>query len=111
MTGTTAAASPVTGSAAIDAAITLSAPAEGATVGRSFLVRGSGVAFEGTLLWSLDGPGEPITGYTSAGSTQKQPFQFTVEVPAAGAYELAVYRESAADGSRTDVVERHITVK
>ncbi|WP_170323457.1 Gmad2 immunoglobulin-like domain-containing protein [Cryptosporangium phraense] len=111
VTAATTAASPMSGAAATDAAITLSAPANGATVGRSFVVRGSGVAFEGTLLWSLDGPGEPITGYASAGSTQKQPFQFTVEAREAGTYKLTVYRESAADGARTDVVEHTITVR
>ncbi|WP_035857757.1 Gmad2 immunoglobulin-like domain-containing protein [Cryptosporangium arvum] len=108
----TAAASPIA-SAALDAAITLTAPTQDAAVGRSFVVRGSGVAFEGTLLWKLsDGAGvEAVSGFASAGATEKQPFQFTVEAPQAGTYTLTVYRESADDGSPTDVVTRRLTVR
>jgi len=108
----TTAASPIS-KAALDEAITLTTPAEGATVDRSFLVRGSGVAFEGTLLWNLahSGGGEAVSGYATAGTTEKQPFQFTVEAPGSGEYTLTVYRESAADGARTDAVARTITVR
>ncbi|WP_344647549.1 Gmad2 immunoglobulin-like domain-containing protein [Cryptosporangium japonicum] len=107
-----ATASPIAG-AALDAPITLTAPTQDAAVGRSFVVRGSGVAFEGTLLWKLsDTAGaETVSGFASAGSTEKQPFQFTVEAPQAGSYTLTVYRESADDGSPTDVVTRRLTVQ
>ncbi|MFB9316776.1 Gmad2 immunoglobulin-like domain-containing protein [Cryptosporangium minutisporangium] len=112
-TVTTTAASPVSTPALDAGPITLSTPGEGATVDRSFLVRGSGVAFEGTVLWKLSdaGGGEAISGYATAGTTTKQPFQFTVEAPDAGEYTLTVYRESAVDGAQTDAVSRTITVR
>ncbi|SHN35658.1 Gmad2 immunoglobulin-like domain-containing protein [Cryptosporangium aurantiacum] len=112
-TVTTTAASPISTAALGAAPITLVAPAEGATVARSFVVRGSGVAFEGTVLWKLtdSGGGEAISGYASAGSTEKQPFQFTVEAPSGGEFTLTVYRESAADGAQTDAVSRKIRVE
>jgi Flp pilus assembly protein TadG len=92
--------------------IALTEPAQGATVGRSFTVRGSGSAFEGTLLWTLTGGGvSPISGSTTAGVTEAQPFQFTVNAPAEGSYTLTVYRESAADGARADAVSRTLTVR
>jgi hypothetical protein len=105
-------ASPIAGTA-LDAAITLTTPAQDATVDRSFLVRGSGVAFEGTLIWKLaDARGnEAVTGFATAGSIEKQPFQFTVEAPGAGAYTLTVYRESASDGSPADAVTRRLTIR
>lgn len=111
-TATTTQASPV-GSTALDAAITLTTPTQDATVDRSFLVRGSGVAFEGTLVWKLaDADGrEAVSGFATAGSIEKRPFQFTVEAPEAGAYTLAVYRESAADGSPADAVSRRLTIR
>lgn len=95
------------------AAITLTAPTEGATVDRSFTVRGAGEAFEGTVLWKLtaaDGA-EVSSGYAIAGVTSKERFQFTVDAPTAGAYTLTMYRESAKDGTQTDQVTRQITVR
>ncbi|MFG1927985.1 Gmad2 immunoglobulin-like domain-containing protein [Cryptosporangium sp. NPDC048952] len=110
--GTTTEASPIA-STALEAAITLTSPSQDATVGRSFVVRGSGVAFEGTLLWKLanSSGAEAVSGFASAGATEKQPFQFTVEAPDSGAYTLTVYRESADDGSPADVVSRRVTVR
>ena len=80
---------------------------------RSFVVRGSGVAFEGTLLWKLatSGGQEAVSGFATAGAVEKQPFQFRVEAPDAGTYTLTVYRESAADGAPADAVSRRLTVR
>jgi hypothetical protein len=96
--------------------ISLTVPAEGATVDRSFTVKGLGSAFEGTLLWTLAGGGaasgtQSVSGYTAAGVTAPKPFQFTVDAPTAGSYTLTVYRESASDGAKTDAVSRTITIR
>ena len=117
--GSTGGAAPTaapSASKSVAGTVSLIVPAEGATVDRSFTVTGRGSAFEGTLLWTLDGgdvdSGTPsVSGYTAAGVTTPKPFQFTIDAPAAGSYTLTVYRESASDGAKTDAVTRKITVR
>lgn len=91
-------------------------PSDGSTVARAFEVRGTAVAYEGTLIWGLyPGSGTTgtavVTGIASAGATAPAAFRFTVTAPRAGSYTLAVYQESAKDGVPTDAVTRRLTVR
>src|SRR4051812_5389952 len=62
---------PTTTSPTGSGTISLTEPVEGSTVDRGFTVKGSGSAFEGTVLWTLTAASgtQPTSGYATVGST------------------------------------------
>lgn len=92
--------------------ISVSRPANGDIVSRTFTVSGRAAAVEGTLVWELRRRGDVARrGIARGGSMTPAPYSFRVTAPAAGAYQLRVYQESAKDGGPANVVVRDVTVR
>jgi hypothetical protein len=105
-------ASPTAAASVAAGPIVVQSPTEGATVPRTFTVKGTARTVEGTVLWQLvaaDGDAAE-SGLAEGGADSAQPFQFTVTAPAAGTYTLRVFEESAKDGSAANTVERTLTI-
>jgi hypothetical protein len=92
--------------------ITILSPAEGSGVGRTFLVKGRSMSFEGALVWELvKGDDTAVArGTAQGGSDGPAPYQFTVKAPAAGSYTIRVFEESAKDGAAMNEVRRAVVV-
>lgn len=94
------------------APITVTSPADGATVKRSFTVTGTSRTPEGTVIWALERNGEVVANDVADGGSEKTaPFRFTVTAPAAGTYTLRVFQESAKDGKAASEIRRTLTVR
>lgn len=91
--------------------ITIDAPAEEGAVGRQFTVSGSSATFQGVVNWELRFAGHPIdSGTAHGGEYGPGYFQFGVNAPAAGSYEIAVFEERGAQGGYTQLTLRRVTI-
>ena len=94
-------------------AVWLLAPTEGATVGRSFEIRGEATVFEATVSWELRRGSEVVAeGFATAstGAPERGDWKATVTADAPGTYELRAFESSAKDGRPTHVDTKRITV-
>jgi hypothetical protein len=78
-------------------------PIDGATVGRTFTVRGRAAAFEANVQWELKlGDAVVKRGFTTAEECcTLSPYEFKVEDVQPGDYTLVVHDEDASDGEGT----------
>lgn len=83
------------------APVSITDPAEGATVGRTFTVHGQAATFEANVQWELLRHGKAVrSGHTTAAECcTLSPYSFTVHA-ARGSYTLVVHGEDASGMNR-----------
>lgn len=95
------------------APVSITDPAEGSTVGRTFTVRGQAATFEANVQWELLAHGKVVrSGHTTAAECcTLSPYSFTVHAPP-GSYTLVVHGEDAS-GQHRPVPEdtKQVTVR
>jgi hypothetical protein len=93
--------------------ILIESPAAGASVPRSFHVRGSASVFEATLVVELLQNGKVVQkrSVTAAeGAPGRGPFDTVLDAPAGGAAQVVAFAPSAEDGSPQHEVRTDVTV-
>lgn len=99
--------------ATVQAAVWISSPQEGDTVGRTFTVSGTAAVFEATLSYDVRREdGTLVTeGFTNTAEGQAfAPYEFSLTLEP-GTYVIEAYESSAEDGSRLFAETRTVTVR
>jgi hypothetical protein len=111
---TTAALDPATACGPEDYGITVTAPADGASVTDGVLLEGCGSTFEANYQWEVVyADGSPIDagfGTMTCGNGCIGTFSGPLELTGSGPATLTVYETSAEDGSRDNAVLRALDV-
>jgi hypothetical protein len=95
------------------APVSVTDPAEGATVGTTFTVTGQAATFEANVVWELTSDGTVVRhGFTTARECcTLAPYSFTVQAPA-GSYTLVVHdTDESGAGRPVDRDTKDITVQ
>jgi Immunoglobulin-like domain of bacterial spore germination len=92
--------------------VSITSPADGATVSSPVTVEGSANVFEANVNWQLLNAGGQIvdSGYTMAGTMEWKPFSIRLGTLQPGTYTIRAYEASPKNGKPTYVDDKTFTV-